>query len=196
MSDDSSENVIRNNEIEKLLLAIDHGEESAMGELIELIYPELKRLAHFQLAKERPDHTLSTTAIVHEAYLRMAAQDGSWNNRGHFLRAAATVMRHLLVDHARRRNAEKHGGGNPVLSFDDERVSADNDTMAVLALENALQHIATLNPRLEQVIECRYFAGLSVSDTAEALGLAVRTVERDCQLARGYLRRAMETSND
>ena len=107
----SSDGANKNKKIEGLLAAIDHGDDAAMAELIDLIYPELKRLAHFQLAGERPDHTLNTTEIVHEAYLRLAAENRSWENRGHFLRAAATVMRHLLVDHARKRNAAKRGSG-------------------------------------------------------------------------------------
>ena len=188
----SSDDPNKNKNIETLLQAIDAGDDAAMAELIDLIYPELKRLAHFQLASERPDHTLNTTAIVHEAYIRLVAQEKSWNNRGHFLRAAATVMRHLLVDHARRRNTAKRGDGKDALELEDKRAVSDDDTLAVLALDDAMKVMAELNPRLEQIIECRYFAGLSVADTAEALGMAVRTVERDWQRARGYLLRAME----
>ena len=183
----------KNKQIEALLAAIDAGDERAMAELVDLVYPELKRLAHFQLAGERPDHTLNTTAIVHEAYLRLAGQDKSWNNRGHFLRAAATVMRHLLVDHARKRNAAKRGDGVRAMTMDENRVTGDDDMLAVLELNNAMNDIASLNPRLEHAIECRYFAGLSIEDTAEALGVGVRTIERDLQQARGYLRRAMES---
>jgi RNA polymerase sigma-70 factor (ECF subfamily) len=175
-----------------LLAAIKRGESSAMGELIDLIYPELKRLAHFQLSMERPDHTLNTTAVVHEAYLRLVDQGHSWNNRGHFLRAAATVMRHLLVDHARRRNAAKRGDGIAALTLQEDRHASDDDTIAVLALDDALTEIGAVDPRLVQIIECRYFAGLDVSDTAEALDLSVRTVERDSQRARGYLLRALD----
>ena len=192
----SSEKTNNNEKIEQLLSAIDRGDDSAMAELIDLIYPELKRLAHFQLASERRDHTLNTTAIVHEAYIRLAAQNKSWNNRGHFLRAAATVMRHLLVDHARKRNAAKRGDGKAALALDEGNVVTDDDTVAVLALDDAMKDIAALDSRLEKIIECRYFAGLSVADTAEALGMAVRTVERDWQRARGYLLRAMELKKD
>jgi RNA polymerase sigma factor (TIGR02999 family) len=189
MSADDSD---KNNKIETLLAALDANDDTAMPELIALIYPELKRLAHFQLAGERADHTLNTTAIVHEAYLRMAARDDGWKDRKHFLRAAATVMRHLLVDHARKRNAAKRGDGKAALLLDENRLVTDDDTMAVLALDNAIKEIASLDPRFEQIIECRYFAGLTVADTAEALGMAVRTVERDWQRARAYLVRAME----
>jgi len=189
MSADESNNT---NKVEALLTAIDRGDPKAMPELIDLIYPELKRLAHFQLAAERPDHTLNTTAVVHEAYMRLVARRDGWKDRKHFLRAAAAVMRHLLVDHARKRNAAKRGDGNPGLALDDNRLVSDDDTVAVLALDNALKEIAAIDPRLEGIIECRYFAGLTVSDTAEALGMTVRTVERDWQRARGYLKRAME----
>lgn len=189
MSVDDPDN---NNKIEELLAAIDRGDENAMSELIAAIYPELKRLAHFQMAGERSNHTLNTTAIVHEAYIRLAAGNEGWKDRKHFLRAAATVMRHLLVDHARKRNAAKRGDGKAPLELDDNRIVTDDDTVAVLALDNAMKEVVAIDPRLEHIIECRYFAGLSVADTAEALGMAVRTVERDWQRARGYLLRAME----
>jgi RNA polymerase sigma factor (TIGR02999 family) len=186
------DNSRNNKKVDELLAAVDRDDDNAMAELIEFIYPELKRLAHFQLLSERPDHTLNTTAIVHEAYLRMAAGNDGWNDRKHFLRAAASVMRHLLVDHARKRNAAKRGDGTPPLLLDVSQLVTDDDSVAVLALDNAIKDIAAINPRLEQIIECRYFAGLSVADTAEALGMAVRTVERDWQRARAYLVRAME----
>lgn len=189
MSSDDSDN---NKKIDELLAAIDAGDESGMAELVALVYPELKRLAHFQLAGERPGHTLNTTAIVHEAYIRLVSSNDGWNDRRHFLRAAATVMRHLLVDHARRRDAAKRGDGRTALTLDDRRLESDDDTVAVLALDDALKDIAAIDARLAQIIECRYFAGLSVADTAEALGMAVRTVERDWQRAKAYLLRALE----
>jgi RNA polymerase sigma factor (TIGR02999 family) len=181
------------NEISELLTAVERGEPDALDELVAAVYPELKRLAHFQLAKERQGHTLNTTAIVHEAFVRLASGNNNWSDRGHFLRAASTVIRHLLVDHARKRSADKRGSGKAPLTLDDERYSSDDDSMAVLALDSAIKEIAEIDPRLEQIIECRYFAGLSVDDTAEALGMAVRTVERDWQRAKAYLLKAMET---
>lgn len=182
----------KNNKIKDLIIAVDQGEKGALDRLIVEIYPELKRLAHFQLAKERPGHTLNTTAIVHEAFLRLASGNGKWNDRSHFLRAAATVMRHLLVDHARKRNADKRGAGVAALTLDENRFSTADDTVAVLALDDAIKDIAEIDPRLEQIIECRYFAGLSVVDTAEALGMTVRTVERDSRRAKGYLQKALD----
>lgn len=178
--------------VSELLAAVDRGEVGALDRLVEAVYPELKRLAHFQLALERPGHTLNTTAIVHEAYVRLSSADGRWNDRGHFLRAASTVMRHLLVDHARKRRAEKRGSGAAPLTLEEDRFSSADDGLAVIALDDALQDIAEIDPRLESIIECRYFAGLSVADTAEALGMAVRTVERDWQRAKAYLLEAME----
>jgi RNA polymerase sigma factor (TIGR02999 family) len=182
--------------VAELLTAVDRGEERALDRLTEFIYPELKRLAHIQLANERPGHTLSTTAVVHEAFVRLSSGDGKWIDRQHFLRAAARVMRHLLVDHARGRGADKRGGGVAPLTLEEDRYTSVDDTMAVLALDRAIKDIAEIDPRLEQIIECRYFAGLSVADTADALGMAVRTVERDWQRARGYLLKAMESDEN
>ncbi len=177
--------------IARLLDAVDRGQAGALGELIEAVYPELKRLAHFQLSREARGHTLNTTAIVHEAFLRMASGNGKWNNRKHFLRAASTIMRHLLVDHARRKSTEKRGSGNAPLLLDEDRVAIGDDSLAVLALDNALREITDIDPRLEKIIESRYFAGLSVDETAEALDMSVRTVEREWQRAKGYLVAAM-----
>jgi RNA polymerase sigma factor (TIGR02999 family) len=180
-----------NAEISSLLAAVEARESGALDRLIETVYPELKRLAHFQLAGERPGHTLSTTAIVHEAFIRLCSGDTSWNDRGHFLRAASTVMRHVLVDHARKRRAEKRGDGKAPVTLQDDRLIGDDDGQAVIALDDAVRAIAEIDPRLEQIIECRYFAGLDVDDTAQALGLGVRTVERDSQRAKAYLLTAM-----
>ena len=182
--------------VRELLDAIDRGEEDALKELVSVIYPDLKKLAHFQLAKERPEHTLSTTAIVHEAFIRLAGSSGSYTDRAHFLRAAATVMRHLLVDYARKRNAEKRGLGLAPLTLQDERYENEDDTLAVLALDAAIKDIAYIDPKLEQIIECRYFAGLTVRETAEALGMSVRSVERGWQKARAYLVTSMEAPSD
>lgn len=179
-------------DLSELLQAVERGEPDALARLTSAMYPELKRLAHFQLARERPGHTLNTTAIVHEAFLRMASGDGKWKNRKHFLRAASAVMRHLLVDHARRKTADKRGAGQVALPLQEERVATEADTLAVLSLDRALKDIAEIDPRLERVIECRCFAGLSVPETAQALDMTVRTVERDWQRAKGYLLNMMQ----
>jgi RNA polymerase sigma factor (TIGR02999 family) len=178
--------------IDALVTAARRAESGAMERLIEAVYPQLRRMAHAHLARERDGHTLSTTAIVHEAYLRLAAGDAGWNDRRHFLRAAGMVMRHLLVDYARQRGSGKRGGGlGPVTLTDDVGATAD-DNVAVIALDDALKGLGAIDPRLELVMECRYFAGLSAAETAEALGMSVRTVERECQRARGYLLQAMD----
>jgi len=179
-------------QIAALLAAVERKESGAHGALVAAVYPELKRLAHFQLAGERRGHTLNTTAIVHEAYMRLASGDSRWRDRGHFFRAAAIVMRHLLVDYARRRRAERRGAGLAPLPFDDDLNPTDDDSLAVLTLDDALRDIARIDPALERIIECRYFAGLSVAESAEALGVSIRTVERDSQRAKAYLLKALE----
>ncbi|MGD8417181.1 MAG: ECF-type sigma factor [Pseudomonadales bacterium] len=176
----------------RLLVEAESGDQAAFNRMIEVVYPELKRMAHYQLAKERANHTLSTTAIVHEAYERFSAQDGPWADKAHFMRTAATIMRHLLVDYARRRNADKRGGGEQPVTLEVDRAGNPADQLAVLQLEEALVEISEIDPRLTSVIECRLFAGLSVAETAEALDMAPRTVERDWQRAKGYINRALE----
>lgn len=182
--------------LEGLLEAVERGEEGAFATLVETIYPDLKKLAHFHLTRERPDHSLNTTAIVHEAFLRLAGSNGTYSDRAHFLRAAATVMRHLLVDYARSRNAEKRGSGVKPMTFCDDQLVTEDDTLAVLAMDAAIKDIAEIDPQLEQIIECRFFAGLTVRETAEALGRPVRSIERDWRKAKGYVSTALETSDE
>jgi RNA polymerase sigma factor (TIGR02999 family) len=184
-----------NPDIAALLEAASRAERGAMDELVRVIYPDLRRIAHFHLVKERPGHTLNTTAIVHEAYLRLAAGRPHWNDRRHFLRAASAVMRHLLVDHARQREAAKRGNGLRPVTLTDAGPATEDDSVAVIALDDALKDLARIDPRLEQVMECRYFAGLTVGETAEALGLSERTVEREVLRARAYLRRALQADD-
>lgn len=167
-----------------------------MHALIKAIYPDLKRLAHFQLARERTGHTLNTTEIVHEAFLRLSSSAGNWNSENHFMRAAARVMRHLLVDYARQRNAEKRGGGVAAVALHDDHQHTVDHNLAVLDLDAAIKTIADIDPRLESVIECRYFAGLTVKETAATLDMSVRSVERDWRRARGYILTAMKTHDD
>jgi RNA polymerase sigma factor (TIGR02999 family) len=182
-------------DIAALLEAVGRSERGAMDELVRVIYPDLRRIAHFHLVKERPGHTLNTTAIVHEAYLRLAAGRPNWSDRRHFLRAASAVMRHLLVDHARQRDAAKRGGGLQSMTLTDAGPATEDDSVAVIALDDALKELARIDPRLEQVMECRYFAGLSVGETAEALGMSERTVEREVLRAKGYLRQALQADD-
>lgn len=170
-----------------LLARVDGGESGAFGELVETVYPELKRLARYHLKSERPGHTLNTTAIVHEAYLRMAGQNPTWQNKAHFLRASSKVMRHLLVDHARKRNAAKRGGREKALTLDEQLLPGTDNSMALIALDNAIKDMNEVDSTLEDVVECRIFASLSVRETAEALGISRRSAQRKWKYARAYL---------
>jgi len=179
-----------------LLSRVDGGEPGAFGELMEAVYPELKRLARFHLQSERRGHTLNTTAIVHEAYLRMAGKNPRWQNKRHFLRASSKVMRHLLVDHARKRNADKRGGGDRVLTLEEQLIPNSDNSMALIALDNAINDMNNVDSTLEDVVECRIFASLSVSETAEALGISRRTAQRKWMYARAYLLDAINNTSE
>ena len=169
------------------------GDETALEELTPLIYDELRRLAHHMMRSEHPGHLLQTTALVHEAYLRLVEIRADCDDRGHFYRIAARQMRRVLVDYARRRLAAKRGGGEPDLSID--MVEPINDSgFEILALDDALRGLAGVDQRKAQIIELRSFGGLTIEETAEALGISHATVERDLKLAKAWLRRALSTS--
>jgi RNA polymerase sigma factor (TIGR02999 family) len=163
--------------------------------LLPRVYEELRRIAHRQLGGERPGHTLSTTAVVHEAYLRLADQrDTQWVDRAQFFALAARTMRRILIDYARRHHAARRGGVHRVAIPLDDLELAGAPELAVadradwlLALDEALARLALMDERLARVVECRFFAGLSEDETAEALGISPRTVGRDWQVARGWL---------
>jgi RNA polymerase sigma factor (TIGR02999 family) len=178
------------NDITQLLIDLRGagGDGAAMDRLLPVVYEELRRIARRQLGGERPDHTLSTTALVHEAYLRMADQTRlEWQDRAHFFAAAAQAMRRILVDYARRHRAEKRGGGRAQVTLDDAMVAAGERADQLVALDEALTRLAALDPRLARVVECRFFAGLTEEETAEALGITDRTVRRDWVKAKGWL---------
>jgi RNA polymerase sigma factor (TIGR02999 family) len=178
-------------QITDLLLQIRGGNPEAMDRLLPLVYQELRRIAHRQLQGQRPDHTLGTTGLVHEAYLKLVDQTRiDWKDRGHFFRAAAGAMRRLLVDYARGYRALRRGGGLQRISLDDDVAVVEQGEMLV-ALDEALDRLAGLNARLSQVVECRFFGGLTEQETAEALGVTTRTVERDWVKARGWLYREL-----
>jgi RNA polymerase sigma factor (TIGR02999 family) len=164
--------------------------EGARGDvdrLFPLVYDELRRLAHAQLRRERPGHTLGTTGLVHETYVRLVDQSRlDCHDRGRFLVAAACAMRRILVDYARRNQAARRGGGIVRLTLDDDQPAAERSEM-LLALDEALNRLGGLDPRLSQVVECRYFAGLTEQETADALKVTRRTVQRDWAKARGWL---------
>jgi RNA polymerase sigma factor (TIGR02999 family) len=175
-------------EITRLLSACSAGDSAAFDQLIPLVYDDLRRIAHKRLQSERADHTLSTTAVVHEAYLQLVGQElAAWQDRAHFFAVAARVIRNVLVDYARRHRAEKRGGREIHIPLHEDVAGVEPPTFELLALDEALQHLADHDPRLEGIVECRFFGGMSMKDTARALGLSMRTAERDWRRARAYL---------
>ncbi len=164
------------------------------AEILPAIYDELRALARSYLARERIDHTLQPTALVHEAYLRLVDQERvSWRGRNHFLAVAAIAMRRLLVDHARGRRRDKRGGDAPKLSLTAAMPVADQDAMAdeIVAVDDLLQTLAGFDARAAEVVQCRYFGGLTIEETAAALGLSPMTVKRSWQTARAWLRKEL-----
>ncbi len=175
-------------EITGLIIEARRGSHDALDRLLPLVYEELRRIAHRALLRERESHTVSTTALVHEAYLKLVDQDrASWNDRVHFLAIAATAMRRILVDYARRQKRLKRGGERRPVPLDDVMLVADQRADTLLALDEALTGLGALNERLSRVVECRFFAGLTTEETAAALQVTTRTVERDWQKARAWL---------
>jgi RNA polymerase sigma factor (TIGR02999 family) len=176
-------------DITRLLQDVARGDKAAEADLIPLVYDELRRIAARYMRREGSGHTLQTTALVHEAYVRLARpKPGGWQNREHFFSVAATVMRRVLVDHARAVRADKRGGENPKAAVDLdtlEAVAIDSDR--VLALDAALGRLAELDGRQCRVVELRFFAGMSVEETARVLNISPRTVKREWQLARAWL---------
>lgn len=166
------------------------GDQEALNKLMPLVYDELHRLASHYLRRERPGHTLQTTALVHEAYLKLVDQkSANWQNRLQFFSAAANVMRHVLVDYARRRKAFKRGGDYCRLSIDKAIISSEEKDADLLDLNEALNSLAAMDLQQSRVVELRVFGGLTVEETAEALGISPRTVKREWSMARAWLHR-------
>ncbi len=179
-------------EVTRLLLAWGQGRESALQQLIPLVYQELRRLAHLYMKRERPDHTLQTTALVNEAYIRMAdCQQVNWQNRAHFFAVSAQLMRRILVDFARSRAYQKRGGGAQLITLDDGLAASGQSGADLLALDEALEALAAFDSRKSQVVELRFFGGLSVKETAEVLRVSADTVLRDWRLAKAWLLREL-----
>jgi len=169
--------------------------KTAVGRLFPLVYRELRGLARAQLRHERPDHTLQTTALVHEAYLRMlGGQSPPWNDRGHFFRAAAEAMRRILIEHARKHRRIKRGGGRVRVSLSGLKLGASEDLDTILALDEALGRLDKQDPRIADVVRLRFFAGLSVEETAKALEVSERTVKREWSFARAWLYDALRAA--
>jgi RNA polymerase sigma factor (TIGR02999 family) len=179
-------------QVTELLVAWGNGDSHALGELMPLVYRELCRLAHGRLGRERPDHTLQTTALVHEAYLRLVdQQEANWQNRAQFFAVAAQMMRRILVDYARARQYEKRGGGAQQVELDEAMVVSSERAAELVALDELLMSLAELDPRMSRVVELRFFGGLSVEETAEILRISPGTVKRDWTVAKAWLQREM-----
>ena len=180
-------------QVTSLLLRWRGGEKAALDALMPLVYAELRRLAHYYLQRERPDHTLQSTALVHEAYARMIGQNlPEWQNRAHFFAVAAQLMRQILVDYARAHRAAKRGGSACRLTLDDAQSESQPSDVDVVALDEALQALAKIDPQQSRVVELRFFAGLSIEDTSEVLGVSPSTVKRDWNTARVWLYRELD----
>ena len=175
-----------------VLTELRSGRHGAVDQLVPLLYQELRAIAHRQLVARAQGATLSTTALVHEAYLKLVDQSrAAWRDRAHFLAVASLAMRHVLVDRAKARRALKRGGERRRLSLDDADIAIDDQPEALLQLDEAMTRLTALQPRLARVVECRFFGGLTEEEIAEALGVTVRTVQRDWVKARMLLQREL-----
>jgi RNA polymerase sigma factor (TIGR02999 family) len=182
-------------EITRLLVAWGDGDESALEGLTPLVYEELRRLAHHYMGRERPGHTLQTTALVNEAYVRLIDwKNVHWQSRAHFFGVAAQLMRRILVDFARARGYAKRGGGAPAVTLDEAAFVSSDKGADIVALDEALVSLAELDARQSRVVELRFFGGLSVEETAEVLKVSPGTVRRDWSLARAWLHRELSTA--
>lgn len=190
MSDSNSHDVTR------LLKAWSGGDQQALDQLMPALYAEIRKLAGSYLRRERQDHTLQATALVNEAYMRLVDQrDVQWQNRAHFFGIAAQIMRRILVDHARMQKAEKRGSGqNPIVLDEALEVAADRQ-LDFVAVDDALTGLAELDPRQAQIVELRFFGGLSIEETAEVTRLSPATIKREWASARAWLRRELERSS-
>lgn len=177
-----------------LLIEWRQGDASALDKLTPLVYDELRRIAHRYVQRERDGHTLQTTALVNEAYIRLAGrQNVAWQNRAHFFGVTAQVMRNILIDHARRRHYQKRGGDAQQVPLEDADVMSAGRAAELLALDEALDELAKLDPRKSRVVELRYFGGLSLEETAEALEVSPMTVRRDWRAAKAWLYKAVKS---
>jgi RNA polymerase sigma factor (TIGR02999 family) len=179
-------------EVTQLLADWAKGDRSALDKLFPLVHSELRRIAQRQMSQERPGHTLQATALVNEAYLKLAGQQGfDWQNRAHFFAVCAQVMRHILIDHARAHARDKRGGGAVKVSLNDALVVVEDQTAHFIALDEALRVLERLDPQKGKIVELRYFGGLSVEEAAEVMNISPRTVRREWQRAKAWLYRMM-----
>ena len=184
-------------EVTRLLHAWRAGDEEALARLIPLVYGELRRMARSQMRWQQPGQTLQTTALIHDAWMRLVRHPAqSWNGRSHFFAVCATAMRQILVDHARARRSARRGGGERALAVEGIADVSPERAAEVLALDAALTGLKALHPRQSRIVECRYFGGLTVDETAEALSISRETVMRDWKMARAWLHRALAAGED
>ena len=175
-------------QVTHLLTRWSSGDENAREALIPLVYDELRKVARHFLSRQRPDHTLQSTALVHEAYVRLVGYPSvHFENRAHFFAVASQLMRRILVDHARKRNAAKRGGNNLTLVLDEAIALPAKSEIDIAALDNALSNLATLDPRQANIVEMRFFGGLSIQETSKVLGISAATVKREWTTARTWL---------
>ena len=182
MSSDKTEHLTR------LLNEWNNGNKEALNELLPLVYEELRRLAHNYMKRERANHTLRTAALIHEAYLRLIDQQSPWQNRTQFIAVAATLMRRVLIDHARNRSAKMRGGGVEPVSIDEALIVSDTRSRGLVALDDALNRLAVIDARKARVVELRCFGGLSSEEIADVLDISAVTVARDWNMAKAWLR--------
>ena len=184
-------------EITQLLMNWSQGDKAALDQLVPLVYPELRRLAKRRMDRESPAHTLQTSALINEAYLKLVDQQNvKWENRAHFFAVAAQVMRHILVDHARTRNYAKRGGGALKLPLDEAAAFTAQRAGQLIALDDALRDLAVLDERKSQIIELRFFGGLSLEETAEVLKISPSTVQREWRAAKAWLHHTMNKADE
>jgi RNA polymerase sigma factor (TIGR02999 family) len=182
-------------EVTLLLRRLSAGDKSALNHLMPLIYTELHQLASSYMRRERPGHTLQTTALVHEAYLQLVGQENAqWENRSQFFAVAAQLMRRILVDHARAYHAAKRGGNLPRLSLDEAVVMAKERGGDLLAIDELLQGLEAIDPQQARIVELRFFTGLSVEETAKVLSISDRTVKREWAMAKAWMQRELQRS--
>src|SRR5215510_8739953 len=179
-------------DITRMLMAWSNGDRAALDQLMPIIYEELRHLANRYMQRERADHTLSTTALVHEAYLRLIDQrQVRWQNRAHFFAVAAQMMRRILIDHARSHQYAKRGGGAIQVSLDEAAAVTEARAAELLAVDEALERLTALDARKGRIVELRFFGGLTEEETAEVIGVSLPTVQREWRAAKAWLRRML-----
>ena len=187
---------VSSSDVTVLLAQLTKGNQQAASRLIPLVYRELRQIAGRHMRQERPDHTLQATALVHEAYLKLVEQgSANWQSRAHFFAVAAQVMRHILVDHARAHLCEKRGGGQAKLPLEEGLVFAPGQSGELVEIDAALRRLAELDSRQAQIVELRFFGGLTVEETAAVLGISPKTVKRDWSVAKAWLHGELKQSH-